>query len=267
MLNNNQKSNIGINAKKRDRREYGKQRYQKKKEWYRQWHQDRKAQKKENKIKAEQNQKKANDKYYEAANIKILMGLKEYTNLNKEKQKLWLDFNKTLKDIVGEKTLFESQIHSIIEVMKLKESAENLINDYWIVAKNEVKKGKNWNDLDCGQQQKLIRYWSRQKARQEKQLAVALTKQEEQAKTYEKEIELAKYHEERGKINCECYSCQEKKQIHADIKVERDKIVKDYEKQQKDSGDYVTKEECPNCGQIRILDDKTRICKKCSRIM
>jgi len=43
--------------------------------------------------------------------------------------------------------------------MKLRESAENLINDYWDTAKSESKKGKNWNSLDYDQQQKLIRYW------------------------------------------------------------------------------------------------------------
>jgi len=64
----------------------------------------------------------------------------------------------------------------------------------------------------------------------------------QQGKTYEKEIELAKFHEERGKIKCECYACAEQKKIRSEVIEERNKIIADYEKEQK-----TDKEQCPEC--------------------
>ena len=43
---------------------------------------------------------------------------------------------------------------------------------------------------------------------------------EQQSQTYLKELESAKFHEQRGKIKCECYQCQESKQIQGKIKKE-----------------------------------------------
>jgi len=34
-------------------------------------------------------------------------------------------------------------IHGVIDIMKLRELADNLIRDYQETAKNEIKKGKN----------------------------------------------------------------------------------------------------------------------------
>jgi len=65
---------------------------------------------------------------------------------------------------------------------------------------------------------------------------------EKQSQNYLKEIERAKFHEERGKIKCECYWCEEQKQIRAEIKAERKKIIAEYEKEQK-----ADKEQCPEC--------------------
>jgi len=42
---------------------------------------------------------------------------------------------------------------------------------------------------------------------------------EKQSQEYLKDIELAKFHEERGKIKCECYDCEEQKEIQKEIKV------------------------------------------------
>ncbi|CAG8654948.1 12490_t:CDS:2, partial [Ambispora leptoticha] len=56
---------------------------------------------------------------------------------------------------------------------------------------------------------------------------------ERQSQEYLKEIELAKFHEERGKINCECYSCEEQKIIRSEVINEQKKIITDYEAEQK----------------------------------
>ncbi|CAG8441298.1 4581_t:CDS:2 [Scutellospora calospora] len=62
------------------------------------------------------------DKYYEASSIKVLITFAEYTELKKGK-KLWSDFSHTLHAI-------QAGVSSIVEIMKLREIAENLIKDY-----------------------------------------------------------------------------------------------------------------------------------------
>ena len=79
--------------------------------------------------------------------------------------------------------------------------------------------------------------------RKENSLAEALEQQEQTSKDYEKELELAKFHEERGKVKCECWSCEEKKQIQAEVKAEQKKIVDNYDQGQK----ATEKEQCPEC--------------------
>jgi len=51
---------------------------------------------------------------------------------------------------------------------------------------------------------------------------------ERKSQEYLKEIELAKFHEERGKIKCECYRCVESKRIQGEIKAQ---ILKDEPKE------------------------------------
>jgi len=65
---------------------------------------------------------------------------------------------------------------------------------------------------------------------------------ERQSESYLKEIERAKFHEERGKIKCECYWCEEQKKIRSEVIAERKKIIADYEKEQQ-----ADKEQCPEC--------------------
>ncbi|CAG8782210.1 4447_t:CDS:1, partial [Cetraspora pellucida] len=81
---------------------------------------------------------------------------------------------------------------------------------------------------------------------------------EKQSQEYLKEIELTKYREERGKINCECYVCEEQKKIKSEAEAEREKILDEYEAEQKKSGDYGESEtvraECMNCGEIKKVD-------------
>ena len=186
-------------------------------------------------------------------NIKVLLSLKEYTELNKEKHKLWLDFAWTLKDC-------HQVVSSIEEVMKLRESAENLIKDYRETAINKVKKGQNWNSLSEQEKEKIIKYWANEKVRKENELNEKLTAWENQAKEYEKELELAKFHEERGKIKCECWQCVESKQLLEKINSQLfSNNEKSEEKQEKITG------ECANCYEYKKIDKESGLCGKCSK--
>jgi hypothetical protein len=199
-------------------------------------------------------------KYYQATNIKILLTLKEYTELNQQKRKLWLDFTATLHQL-------SQGITTIEEVMRLEQLAAQFIKDYRETAKSEIKKSKSWNSLDYDEQQKLIRYWGYEKARIENNLLTTAEQLEKQSQEYLKDIELAKFHEQRGKMNCPCYDCESKKEIQAEIKAEREKIIADYEKEQKKQGDYETewvKGNCYNCGELKKVNSDSGLCKKCS---
>ena len=185
----------------------------------------------------EQNQlitKQTQAKYYGAEAIKILMTFGEYTELNKEKKKLWLDFNWTLKDC---QKGIKDGLGSIYSIMKLAQVADNLVRDYWETAKSEQRnKSKSWNSLDYDEQQRLIRYWGYEKARIENGYLDTAEQLERQSQGYLKEIKWAKFHEERGKIKCECYSCEEQKKIRSEVINEQMKIIEDYETNQKASG-------------------------------
>lgn len=184
-------------------------------------------------------------KYYGAEAIKVLMSLKEYTELNRDKMKLWADFCWTLKDC-------QKGISDIVFIMKLRESAENLINDYWKTAKSEVKRGKNWNSLTEEQQSKLIKYWSREKARAEKGYLTEEEKLTKQSQEYEKELELAKFHEERGKFKCSCSDCELKKEIRTESK----KYL--------EPENQTEKEQCSQCNRwVKWLDEENYLCRSC----
>ena len=71
----------------------------------------------------------------------------------------------------------------------------------------------------------------------------------------EKEIEIQKFHEERGKIKCECWQCRENKLIREEIKTK----IKKGEKEEK--GD---KQQCSDCGKrVKNLDEENGVCKSC----
>jgi hypothetical protein len=113
--------NSVISPGKKPKSQIDKEYYQKNKEKKKLQRRERYQQQKEL---AEQEAKGQTSKYYEAEAIKILMSLKEYTELNQEKRKRWLDFILTFKE------LNKIGISNIIEVMRIRELAENLINDY-----------------------------------------------------------------------------------------------------------------------------------------
>ncbi|MCE8159347.1 MAG: hypothetical protein I3270_02545 [Candidatus Moeniiplasma glomeromycotorum] len=198
------------------------------------------------------------NKYYGAEAIKILISFKEYTELNSAKKKLWLDFNWTLKDC---RESFLKGFGNVVAVMKLAQVADNLIKDYWTTAKSEKqRKNKSWNSLDYDEQQRLIRYWSYEKARIENGYLDEEEKLARQSQEYLKEIERDKFHEERGKIKCECGWCEQERVIRGEVK---NKIKKELENYDRESG-IKDKEQCPECNRwVKELDEENGICKNC----
>jgi hypothetical protein len=182
--------------------------------------------------------------YYSANSIQVLMSLKEYTEL-KGKRKLWLDFAWTLN------TLSEQGISDIIQIQRLEQLANQLIQDYYQTASQEIKKGQNWNSLTEEQQKKLISYWGREKANQENNLLDTLERLAKEGQSYEKEIELAKFHEERGKIKCSCSDCETKKELLNQAKREQ-------------KNQTAKKEQCSECDRwVKALDEENGLCKSC----
>jgi len=191
-------------------------------------------------------------KYYQAEAIKILMSFKEYTELNKEKRKLWIDFNWTLKNCAND---IKEGFGNIVSIMKLEQVANKLVCDYWDTAKSkERRKSKSWNVLDYDQQQKLTRYWGYEKARIENGYIDTAEQLETQSQTYLKDLESVKFHEQRGKIKCECYRCAESQRIQGEIKKE---LFKE---------DKTEKEQCPECKKwVKELDEESEVCKSCKK--
>ena len=146
--------------------------------------------------------------------------------------------------------------------MKLEQVANNLIRDYWDTAKSEERqKGRSWNTLTDEEQQRLIKYWGYEKARIENNYLTEEERLEKQSQTYLKEIELAKFHEERGKVKCSCYSCEEKKEIQKEIKQKWQKELEDYDQEQGSE-----KEQCPECSKwVKELDEEAGVCRSCKR--
>jgi len=251
-LNYTSDTPMEYNSPLKPKREINQDYYQKHKEKLKlqrreKYHQEKKQ--------AELSIKQIQSKYYEAESIKILMSLKEYTELNPQKHKLWVDFCWTLKDC---QEAFKKGFGNVVAIMKLEQVAHELASDYWTTARNETKKGKSWNSLDQDQKDRLIRYWGYEKARIENNYLDTAGQLEKQNKEYLKEIELAKFHEERGKKGCKCWQCEQKAVIQKEIKGKMDKELKELEKQDNEKG------ECCVCGKVRELEEETGACKKCS---
>jgi GrpB-like predicted nucleotidyltransferase (UPF0157 family) len=75
---------------KKSRKQIHREYYQRHKERRNNQEKERYAQKKQQ---AQQQERENLSKYYKASAIKILLSLKDYTELNQQKQKLWADFN------------------------------------------------------------------------------------------------------------------------------------------------------------------------------
>ena len=238
------------NPPSKSRQQINQENYQKNKAKIKERQQERYQRQKDQ---AQLTTKQQSTKYYGAEAIKILMSFKEYTELNQQKHKFWLDFQRTLKECAED-------IHGIVDIMRLRELADILIKDYRETAKQEIKKGKSWNSLSEEQQQRLIRYWGYEEARIENNYLDEAEKLEKQSQEYLKEIELAKFHEERGKIKCECYACEEQKEIQKEIKAKWKQELDNYERKSGTSD----KEQCPECQKwVKELDEDSGVCKGC----
>jgi ribosomal protein S14 len=93
---------------------------------------------------------------------------------------------------------------------------------------------------------------------------------ERQGKEYQKDIERAKFHEERGKIKCDCSQCQLEREIHnevqAKIKKERKKFMDDYDKKWgNEKAEEYTRAECANCYEEKQVSVDSGLCRKCER--
>ena len=223
---------------------------QQRKTRYQQDKETEKAQQKQRYLKKkEQDQlttKQQSAKYYQAKHIEVLMPFSEYTELSKETKKLWQDFNWTLQVI-------NESITGIVDIMKLEQVAGKLVRHYLETAKSKERNERvGWNLLDYDQQMKLVKYWGRERARIENNFIDEAERLEKQGDSYLKEIERAKFHEERGKVKCECYRCQESKRIQGEIKKE---LFKE---------DKTEKEQCPECQKwVKELDEEAGVCKSC----
>ena len=127
-----------------------------------------------------------------------------------------------------------------------------LVRDYYATAREKIRSKGSWNALTSEEQEKFIRYWAREKVRRDDYFSQELAQLEWLGGEYEKETELAKFHEERGKIGCVCWSCAERKKVRGEI---RDEWEAENEEKE---------ENCPECGKlVRKLDEESGVCKKC----
>jgi hypothetical protein len=102
--------------------------------------------------------------------LEIKVHLIQYINLNRDNEKEWLDFSKTLKD------LSNNGIADIVEIQEPHKLSGNLITNYYQQTSKKVDKlNKGWEKLSETEQEKAITYLSQQRIREQKKL---LTKTE-----------------------------------------------------------------------------------------
>jgi hypothetical protein len=130
------KVQTSIITNKPSRQDYFKSRYQNKQDWYKQYY---------------LNRKKINK------------------NAEKNKQSNYIkadNFTTTLKDLA------ENGINNVIELMKLREETDELINDYWLKAKrkeNHLNKTP-WTKYSDKDQEDYLKQIAREKLRESKRL-------------------------------------------------------------------------------------------------
>jgi len=66
---------------------------------------------------------------------------------------------------------------------------------------------------------------------------------------------MAKFHEERGKVNCKCWQCEQKAVFSKEVKAKIKKEIEELEPE-------TEKGECLICGKLKELDEEGA-CKKC----
>jgi len=202
--------------KQNNRGWYWKKRYQEKKQEYHLLYLKKKTER-------EKKEKENRGNYYEANHIKVFISFKDYLNNSSEKIKLWKDFNAVYEQLRG-------GVSSIIEIMRLREVAENLISDYWKTGKEKIRLDRQWSSLTREEQLTKIKAWEKAREREEQELLNSLEDQERHMKEKRKEKVLRKQNE----------------QVLEDYKDKKDK-------------------ECLNCGDtVKRLNQETGTCKKCS---
>lgn len=229
-----------LSTNKKSRAQINKENYLKNKEKI-------KAQQKERYQQLKEQRDKELAEYYSAQRIQVLLPLKDYINLNPVNKKSWLDFSSSLQELA------KGGIADIVEIQELIRLGQDLVSSYYQQTKLEIAKGKNWNKLSDKQQKKLITYWSQERLRTKLDLLTETEKLDQQSIPYQQEVELLKFHEQRGKVNCDCYNCVESKEIEASVEKKLLSKVK-VEK---------LRAECPECSSIRVLDEEEGVCKAC----
>ena len=105
-------------------------------EYYQRNKEKRNIQAKEYYEKKKRQEQLSAQKHYRANSIKVLLSFKEYTEINQQKKKLWLDFCWTIQDC--------QKGGDIVQIQKIEQLANNLIRDYYQTAKDKVKIKVKW---------------------------------------------------------------------------------------------------------------------------
>jgi len=229
---------------------------EKKKQQRRENYAQKQAQKEQEKKQKEQADREQRAQIYTAKNISILLNLKEYTELNSEKRKLWANFVWTLTELAE-----NIQAVNIAEIQQLELLAGNLVRDYYQTAQKQSGMTSQWKSLDAEKQTKLIKYWAREKVLNSEVNAWGWEMREKKASELEKEIALAKFHEERGKENCSCSDCQERQEIRREVKREYD----EYWQEKEPTENERVESDCGNCGERKKVSVDSGLCRKCER--
>jgi len=195
-------------------------------------------------------ERKKQQPLYDASSIKVLMSLKEYSELSKKPKGLVQEFLLEVNDLttIG---LFD-----ISQVQKLELVAGNLVRDYYQEAKKEVRtRARSWSNLSEKKKQEFLTYLVRKRAKEnwkkDQESAIINQEAQEWEKEIEKELNYDSFHRERGKINCDCERCQlgektEKELLNQLAKESKEKV------------------ECANCGRMVKEVNEDDICKKCA---
>lgn len=191
---------------------------------------------------------------YHAHNIKILLDFKTYTELTRGKQ-AWLNFTNTLQNL-------HDQGADLVSIMRLEQAAHNLIQDYNITAKQAGGIKRRWNQLSQEKQNRLLKYWARERILDDETLNGKFQAWDRKAEREEKALEMLKYHEERGKIKCQCWQCQAEKRATQSAQATADEYFTEPESHEERTE---VLSDCGQCGENKRVDVESGLCRKCER--
>ncbi len=95
-------------------------------------------------------------------------------------------------------------------------------------------------------------------------LVANLEEIEKQGLRDEKEIERAKFHEERGKVGCDCWLCQQQKEAQKELAVKKEREREVFLKEGEED-DLVKCVECMRKVKKSQRDEEADACKRCAR--